>query len=328
MRRVRPLLRTFIQGGLSLATALIYAAGCGGGPSPQSQPALSGYRVFRGPAVGGPIVARPLGANRRGYIVRSATEILYVADSQNNKVLLYDPSTPNPSPIGTITSGVDAPAGLAVDKKGTLYVVNAGNKSVTEYPVGHTTPSFTITSELTSPYGVGVDSKLNVFVSDLTGSVNGYRHGKKKPFERIFDVGVNPVGIAVDSADDVFIADDSTNTVYVIPAGSSTAQNSGLTQLDGPIGLAFDQYDTLFVANLLKNSVGIYPKGATSPTKTITSGLDQPTLNGFAKPGTFFQSNQGNAKVLGYKKNQSSPFSTITGILQPLGIASYPREKV
>ena len=333
------MLRTFTQRELGLAMVLISAAGCAGGPlsstslaqpqrALQSQRVPAGYRLFRGPEAAGPIVARPLGAKRPGYIVHSATKILYVADSGNSQVLLYDPSTPNPSPIGMITSGVDAPAGLAVDEKGTLYVVNAGNRSITEYPTGHTSPSFTITSELTSPYGIGVDSKLNVFVSNLTGSVNGYRHGKKSPFERIFDVGVNPVGIAVDSSDDVYIADDSTNTVYVIPSGGSTAHPSGLTGLDAPIGLAFDGYDALFVANLQGNSVGIYPKGATSPAKTITSGLNQPTLNGFAKPGTFFQSNQGNAEVLGYKKHRGPPFSIITGISQPLGIASYPRAKV
>jgi len=285
----------------------------------------AGYRAFPGPAVAGPLIVPIAHANRPGFITPSASnQILYVADANNNVINLYDPTVPNPSPIGTITAGLNVPIGLATDSKGTLYVVNIGNNTVTEYKHGTITPSFTITGGMSSPYGVGVDSHRNVFVSNLgTNTVTGYKHGQTSPFETVSGVGPNPVGVTVDPSNNVFVADDSDNSIYEIPAGSSTAHNSGLLQLNGPIGVTFCA-DTLFAANFGANTVGVYPPGSMNPSALITIGINQPTLNGVAKHGTFFQSDQ-TGPVEGYLHGHVHPFSKISGIGRPAGIAAFPR---
>jgi hypothetical protein len=328
---------TAIRRMFGTSAAILFIAGCSGGassvapgahansPIQSSRHIPTGYRAFPGPAIAGPLIVPIAHVNRPGFITPSASgEILYVADANNNVVNLYDPTVPNPSPMGSITTGVNVPIGLAVDTKGTLYVVNIGNNTVTEYKHGSITPDFTITGGMSSPYGIGVDSHRNVFVTNLgTNTVTGYRHGQTSPFETVSGVGPNPVGLAVDQSDNVFVADDSDNTIYEIPAGSSTAQNSGLLQLNGPIGVAFCG-GTLFVADFAVNTVGVYPKGSLTPTALITDQINQPTLNGIAKPGTFFQSDQ-TGPVEGYLHGHVHPFSKISGIGRPLGIASYPR---
>jgi hypothetical protein len=319
------------------SAAILFMAGCSGGissvapgshansPTQSSFRVPAGYRAFPGPAVAGPMIVPIAHANRAGFIRPTAShKILYVADANNNVINMYDPSVPNPSPMGTITSGLNVPIGVAIDSKGTLYVVNIGNNTVTEYLHGTITPSFTITGGMSSPYGIGVDSQLNVFVTNLgTNTVTGYKAGQTSPFETVSGVGPNPVGLAVDDSDNVFVADDSDNTIYEIPAGSSTSQNSGLLQLTGPIGIAFCG-GTLFVSNFGANTVGVYPAGSMTPSATITDGINQPTLNGIAKPGTFFQSDQ-TGPVEGYLHGHVHPFSQISGNGRPAGIASYPR---
>lgn len=328
---------TAIRRMFGTSAAILFLAGCSGGTSSvtpgshANQPIQSslriptGYQEFPGPAVAGPLIVPIARASHPGsYHPSPSGKILYVADANNNVVNLYDPAVPNPSPIGTITSGLDVPIGLAVDSQGTLYVVNIGNNTVTEYLHGTISPSFTITGGMSSPYGIGVDSHMNVFVSNLgNNTVTGYAAGQTSPYETVSGVGPNPVGVAVDRSDNVFVSDDSDNTIYEIPAGSSTAQNSGLQQASGPIGLAFCG-GTLFVADFSVNEVGIYPAGSTTPSTFITNGINQPTLNGIAKPGSFFQSDQ-TGPVEGYKHGHTNPFSQISGIGRPLGIASYPR---
>jgi hypothetical protein len=324
---------------LGTTAAILFIAGCSSGTSSvapgshANSPTQSkihipaGYRAFPGPAVAGPLIVPIAHANRHGYFSAAASnKILYVADAASNVVNLYDPSVPNPSPIGSISSGLDVPIGVAIDSSGTIYVVNIANNTVTEYLHGSITPSFTITSGMSSPYGIGVDSHGNVFVTNLgTNTVTGYNPGQTSPFETVSGVGPNPVGLAVDESDNVFVADDSDNTIYEIPAGTSIAQNSGLTQLTGPIGLAFCG-GTLFVSNFGANTVGVYPKGSMTPSALITDGINEPTLNGIAKPGTFFQSEQ-TGPVEGYLHGHVHPFSEISGLIQPLGIAAYPKPK-
>ena len=326
--------------------ALAFAAGCSGysqasgagqqSLTPSSYSGGPGMRVLPGPVVAGPLVV-PIVPHRSNLPHRwpdkkKQQQILFVAANSSSEVLMYDPKTPNPSPEGSITTGIDLPVGLAVDKSGTLYVANIDNNTITIYPAGATSPSMTITQGLSDPYGIAVDSSGDVFASNLgTETVVGYRAGASSPFETIsFSSLGQPVGVAVDGENNIWVACDSTNTVYTIAAGSSTPENAELTGVTGPIGIAFGRKDVMYVANFGADpsNVAIYTYGTKSPLETITDGIEQygPTLNGFTKDGFFFQSNQAD-DVVGFKRKKTSPFSTITGVSNPLGIASSPLVK-
>jgi len=290
-------------------------------------------RVLPGPSVSGPIVAplvpREPNAPRGWPAKKKKAEILFVSDSSSG-ILMYDPTTPNASPEGSITTGVDVPSGVAVDKHGALYVANEGNNSVTVYPAGSSSPSLTISSGISGPYGVAVDSSGDVFVSNLnTNDITAYKSGATSLYETInFGAYGQAVGLGVDAKDNIFVACDSSNGVFEIAAGGTSVTNAGLTGLNGPIGVSLGKKDVIYVSNFAAQNVNIYSYGSTSPSKTITSGIEQygPTLNGFTSKGAFFQSNQAD-NVVGYKNGQTSLFSTLSGASSPLGIASSPLVK-
>lgn len=325
---------------LIAAAALSFAAGCsanGTNPSqssltPSAYQGLGGVRILPGPVVSGPIVV-PLTRQRLNAPMgwpkkKKAKQILFVSDGSSG-VEMYDPKVANGSPEGSITTGTDGPFGLAVDKKGTLYVVNIDNSTVTVYPPGATEPSLTISSGLSTPYGIAVDSKGNVFVSNLgTNDIEAYKSGTTSPYESInFNSYGQAVGVGVDGKDNIWVACDSTNAVYEIPAGSSGVSNSGLTELFGPIDVAFGQNDEIFVSNFSTSDVVVYKYGSTTPFETITSGIESsgPTFNDVTHSGLFFQANQDD-NVVGYKKGQTTPFSTLDDTT-PAGIASSPLVK-
>jgi hypothetical protein len=337
------MLQSFSRRALIAGAALAFAAGCSSNslaPGQSSALTPSGHQVGQtmrtlpGPVVAGPIVVPlvPRVPNApRGWPAKKkkGASILFVADSSSG-VLMYNPSTPNASPEGSITTGVSAPAGLAVDKKSALYVTNEGNNTVTVYPKGQSSPSLTISTGIDGPYGIAVDSKGNVFVSNLNNNtVTAYASGATTPYETIsFSAYGQAVGVGVDAKDNIWVACDSTNGVFTIAAGSSGVANSGLTGLNGPIGISFGPKDVIYVSNFAAQGVNVYTYGTTSPLETITNGIEQygPTLNGFTNKGMFFQSNQ-SLNVVGYKKGQTTTFSTLMGASSPLGIASSPLVK-
>ena len=269
-----------------------------------------------------PIVPKRIAAPR-GWPAGKKSKLIFVANISANEVLMYSQGK-NPNPVGSITDGLSDPAGLAVDSKGTLYVSNLGNNTITEYPAGSSSPSVTLSSGLSGNYGVAVDNKGDVFTVNLnTNNLVGFKPGKTQPFETVSGLD-NPTGVATDRKNNVFVACDANNTVYEIPAGTSTLENSGLLALVGPIGLAFTKGDTLYVSNFGVGNVAVYDKGSDSPNTTITNGITAPTLNAFAANGTFLQTNQGGA-VVEYKKGRGNPFTSITGISGPLGVTASPR---
>lgn len=329
---------------LTGAAAVLFFAACSGTQSPlnpgQSSVVPSthqtrGMRYIQGSLVEGryavPLVPRPWPLAHRWP---KGKQVLFVGDPQNNQVLLYDPKTKNPSPEGSITTGIDYVFGLAVDKSGTLYAANllggsSNYGSITVYPSGATSPSLTITDGVAGPYGIAVDSQGNVFASNLDkNTIVGYHAGQNTPYETIpFNPFGQALGIDTDSADNLWVACDS-GAVYEIPAGTVAPQNANLSGINGPIMITFGKQDVMFVSNFAGSNVTVYKYGTTSPAYTITSGIEQdgPTLNGVTKSDYFFQSNQ-NGNVSGYKKGKTSPFSTITGIPDPRGIASTPLVK-
>ncbi len=252
-------------------------------------------------------------------------EILFVANESTSAVEMYDPKKANPSPEGSITDDVDVPIQVAVDKKGTVYVANLGNNTITEYKKGSSSPSVTLSSGLNEPYGLAVDSKGDVFASNLgSNTIVGYKAGGTSPYETIsFSSEGQAVGLGTDGKDNLWAACDTSSLVFEIPAGSSTPQDAGLSGPEGPINVSFGKGDQMFVSNFGGENVAVYTYGTTSPAYTITSGIDGPTFNGVTDSATFFQTNQ-DVNVVGYKKGATSPFSTIGGLAGPAGVASWP----
>lgn len=248
--------------GAALALALLAGAGCSGAGStavpsaPQSQ--SSAFARGKG---------RPLADATHSYI--------YVADNYANTVWIFPAAGANPNPIGSITTGISGPQGLAIDAAGNLYVANSSDNSVTVYAPGSTAPSMTLRQGLTTPAAVAVDSKGNVWVSNELGSYGGsvveFPAGKTAPTTTIGNL--NPYGVAVDSAGNLYVENYTYTAAFVSvysPGSTKASKTFGQSDLIEPLGIAIGPTGDVYVCDFQQNEVFIYGSRASHKLRHTT----------------------------------------------------------
>lgn len=174
---------------------------------------------------------------------------LYVANTDGNQVLIYNP---NYVQSKTISSGMSEPIGVALDSKGNIYVANNGSLSVTQYsPKGVQTPNYEITDGINNPWAIAVDAIDDLYVSNNLTTVTVYALDDPiVPLTRTITPGAPAVyGIAVQGANFVF---GSTTFFGENLVGEVLAGNGGygtVQYANQATAMAFGKPNYLYVVN-------------------------------------------------------------------------------
>jgi sugar lactone lactonase YvrE len=251
---------------------------------------------------------------------------LYVSDCNNNRVLGYPAGSTTAVRVygqgGSFTTntankgGISAnslycPIGVAVDKKGNVYISDYENSRVLYYPSASTTA--------TRVYGQGGSFTTN---TENKGGISA-------------DSLDYPGLITLDKNSNLYVADYNNNRVLYYPSGSTTAtrvagQGGSLTtntankggisakSLSYPWGIAVDGSGNLYVADYDNNRVLYYPMGSSTATTVYgqfgsftantannggisASSLYYPLAVALDGSGNLYVFDGDNNRVLGYK---------------------------
>ena len=317
----------------ALAAAALFAiAGCSGGnmaPQSASLPSQSAQAVVhRGVPFAVPMLHSAVRSTTGGYPAKKS--LVFEGDQYEAAVNVYQTAalSGNPSPIATIAVAAGCPYGLAVDKKGTLYVAdNCGGNDVEEYAKGSTTLKKTITDGISNPLGVAVDGSGTLYVSNYPAAITVYPKGSTTPSETITGGGMSePFGLALDKQGNLYIADFGADAVFELPAGGSSVSNLNLQGLEEPLGLAIDaKTGYLWETDGAGNVINIYQVGgSTSPVMTIP-GQGFPYAIGLENRGKpkdeVVESDINTHDVYAYAPGSYTPYATLSdGIQQPTGL--------
>jgi sugar lactone lactonase YvrE len=295
-------------------------AGCGAPipASPQGQPVTSGYASAAGPASKG-----------------NTDPWLYVAGNASNNVVIYDLAKPGFPEVGSLSTGISSPGGIALDKKGDLYVANASG-TVTVYPPGKTVPKKTLSDRLTMPESIAVDPSGNIYVCNR-GSVPSivvFRKGKSKASLVITDRLIQvPAQIALDAAGDLFYADNNTGVSEIRfgTSGSQTMVSLKLKDLQRTDGLAVDPTDgNLFVSTFGNelDGVRVYATHFKKPIRTLrdAAGADFSAAGAVNKGEFVFIPDHYNNTVKAFRSNSHDPAYAIdtSAARHSVGVAVKP----
>ncbi|HEY6342781.1 MAG TPA: NHL repeat-containing protein [Bryobacteraceae bacterium] len=242
---------------------------------------------------------------------------LYVSDSSNSRVRKVAPDGTITTFAGTGVSGysgdggpataaqLKAPAGLAFDASGNLYIADWLDNRIRKVstdgtistvagrgdavpPLGDGGPA--TAAALAWPLGVAVDASGNLYIADSgfflirkvsPGGIISTVAGSDYYQKGSTDVG-DPTGLAVDAAGNVFIATSNTirklapdGTVSTV-AGNGNSGTSGdggpatSATLQGPFAVALDPAGNLYISG---GSLSGYPFGSGYVRKIAPNGI-------------------------------------------------------
>jgi uncharacterized protein (TIGR03437 family) len=216
-----------------------------------------------------------------------SSPILYVADIGNNRVLAFkNPgsytagkiadlvigqqdmvSTTAQGPTTALSTGLNAPTGVAVDSKGNVYVADSGNNRIMRFP-----------APFLQPPGAPAQPDLLIgqpgFANGSTGNQGGNSCSAKTLWFSNY-AGPQLTSLAIDSSGNLWTTDPLNNRVLMFPVANltqnapqpvasvvlgqndfvtSTLPSGTLTQLSknivvDPSSLAFDSSGNLYVAD-------------------------------------------------------------------------------
>jgi sugar lactone lactonase YvrE len=202
---------------------------------------------------------------------------VYVADTQNNRIVKLTPNLPGNSASAVVNTGtLSSPEGLAVDAAGDLFIGDTPNVSARILEVVASGGVLTSTVKtiysggfLNNPVSLTINSANPAFANTLfigdsiifgSGAIYSINLSSKTPTPVQVTINglprsLTPSALALDLKGDLYIA-NSNGGVYVAPAAGGTAQSilTGSFNINQPQGLALDASGDLFILSQLSGN--------------------------------------------------------------------------
>jgi len=233
---------------------------------------------------------------------------LFIADGNNNRILIETLSGGSYTQRTLATSTLSGPTGLGIDANGNIYVADTYHNRVLKETRSDNGYSETVVDSvnLNGPRQIAVDSSGNLYIADYgnnrivkeTLSGSSYVESVLVTTTSLNGCG----GVVVDGSGNVYIADTKNKRVLkeTLASGSYTETTVASTGLSDPKRLALDGSGNLFVADgsgnlVFKETVS----GSTySQSTVVTSSLSSPFSVAADGNGTVYIVDNGNNRVL------------------------------
>jgi serine/threonine-protein kinase len=243
-------------------------------------------------------------------VVAAIAIIAWPSDTSGNTVPNQaGPSTSAPNQDGAPAApsaealpftGLNQPAGIAVDGAGNVYVSDGGNRRVLKLaPDGSTPEVLPIPfADPAKPGSLAVDAAGTVYVMDAYfGKVMKWTPGSS-PMELPFTGLKVPEGVAVDGAGDVYVADTYNNRVVKLATATGVQTDVPFEGIEFPEGIAADTAGNVYFADKRHNQVLEVAAGATTQTVIPLTGVFGPSSVAANATGDVYVTNDNRGQVV------------------------------
>jgi sugar lactone lactonase YvrE len=233
-------------------------------------------------------------------------------------------------------TGLDRPAGVAVDISGAVYVTDGGNNRVVKLAANSYAQTVLPFTGLKNPGGVAVDGGSNVYVTDADSNRVMWAYAPRATPAPPWQAGGSdtewvgpfsglqaPHGTALVAGQIFFVADSGNNRVLKWTFGTNAPEVLAITGLNNPDGVALNSNAAVWVADTGNNrvvhldngnSVGVLPfTGLNGPHGVALYNLD------------VYVADTGNNRVLKLTTDPTTKATTqsvlpFTGLNNPRGV--------
>ncbi len=214
-----------------------------------------------------------------------------------------------PGPVTTlVSSGLNAPYGVAVDGSGNVYFADAANNAIYEWSAATQQVTTLVSSGLNAPYGVAVDGAGNVYIADSGNLAIKEWSASTQQVTTLVSAGLsNPVGVAVDGSGNVYIADTNNQVIEEWSAATQQVTTLVSSGLNHPYGVAVDVAGNVYIADNGNNTL----KEWNASTQQVTTLASPSSLNGYL--GGLAVDGSGNVYIADFGRTAIEEWSASTG---------------
>ena len=228
------------------------------------------------------------------------------------------------NPLTALISGLNGPAGAAVDSAGNVYISDTNDKTIKKWTASTQSLSTLVSTGLVSPEGVAVDGAGNVYIADIGDKAVKKWVASTQTLSTLVSTGLNyPAGVAVDGSGNVYIADTNNNTIYKWTAATQavTTLASGLSY---PSAIAVDGAGNVYIANSVNNTIEEWTAAPPhTPITLVPSGLNHPQGLAVDGSGNLYVADKGHGmvKMYTYTAPTYTVSTLVSGLNSPYGVA-------
>ena len=176
--------------------------------------------------------------------------------------------------IGSSANNFKYPAGVAVDPKGHIYVVDQGNSRIVRMDDMSGANWITLGSksdrstQLKNPAGIAIDAQGKIYVADQGNSrivrvddVTGSEWAAFGSFGSGSNQFINPAGVAVDAQGRIYVVDQGNSRIVCMDDMNGTGwtafgkRGSGSNQFRDPAGVSLDANGHIYIADYANNRI-------------------------------------------------------------------------
>jgi|GEM_PF-641641 len=226
------------------------------------------------------------------------------------------------NPLTALISGLNGPAGAAVDGAGNVYISDTIDKAIKKWTAATQTLSTLVSTGLGSPEGVAVDGAGNVYIADISDKAVKKWTVATQTLSTLVSTGLSyPAGVTVDGAGNVYISDRVNNAIYKWTAATQTVSPLVSSGLGYPSGIAVDGSGNVYIANYINNTIEMWSVSTHLVGTLVASGLNHPQGIAVDGSGNVYVADNGHSAVKMYAASTQTVSTLVSGLYSPYGVA-------